>query len=224
VQNGQANGMTKLDRYSAEKMLRIVRPYLHNLPMSPDTTEVRVRNVPFYGTFRLYSFTDRSVHPPQTHFALHKPGNLHIFDLNHKSIYEANSNAPLRLTRENVMDYVRFFFTLARQKIENIHLVEKLDDIPFTDLPNEDMAEELGQLVQPLIHAPQAANHPYELMATVMFRDALFSATIGIDEKGIVKVSDHTLLADELPAHADSAGNSAAGWHENSMPAGARAF
>lgn len=216
VQSGQANGMTKLDRYSAEKMLRIVRPYLHNLPMSPDTTEVRMRNVPFYGTFRLYSFTDRSTHPAQTHFALYKPGHLHVFDPSHKSIYEANSNAPLRLTRENVMEYVRFFFTLARQKIENIHLVEKLDDIPFTGLPTEETAEELGQLVQPLLHAPQTENHPYELMATVMFRDALFSATIGVDEKGIVKVSDHTLLADALPAHADAA-HQVQGWHEAGM-------
>ena len=216
--NGHANGMTRLDRYSAEKMLRIIRPYIQNISLSPDMTEVCMRNVPFYGTFRLYSFTDRSNHPPQTHFALYKPGHVHVFDMNHKSIYEANSNTPFSLNRENVMDYVRFFFTLARKKIENIHLVEKLDDIPFTDFPSEDRTDELGQLVQPLLHSPQGGNHPFELMATVMFRNALFSATIGVDEKGIVKISDHTLLADELPAHADHvAHHQDSGWQDGAM-------
>jgi len=202
----------KLDNHSAGKIIEVISPYLDNIHLVAEFTDVYARQVPFYKSYKLFSFTDRTKFPAESHFVLYRPGHVQPLDWGHHAIYEANKIAPIFLTKDNVADYVRFFFALVRNKVERIHLVEKIADVPFITEPEEHVNEQIKSLIQPLFIDKDSSKTNFELSATVMFRDGLFSTSIGVRLDGRVQIYNQTLLMEHLPAHADASHLVANAW------------
>lgn len=184
--------------------------------------------LPFYPGVELVAVT--FAQSKRDHFCLVRGDDLLVWlDSSNEPIYRVNEILPIRLTREIVPAYVRFFFHFVRRHETAFDIVETLDDIAWHETASTLTKENIATQLMPLTYFGLDKSGFFRLTGTVLFRDALFRTdilaaarhTIGPPEEdadeqspfetGMTALTNEILLAEDLPVRPWLRDNGAAG-------------
>lgn len=197
----------KLDRLEVEDLLDRTKKSFDGVSFNPDNSVVMARDLPFYDEHRFYDLADHSFMPPARRFIVMKDGDITVLDFTNTPIYSLNSKVPIQLNRDNVKDYVRFFFTFVRGRHGRFIIVESVDDISWREEPPPAARKSISKLIQPIaFHSSDKNDGSYYLQAQMMFRDSLFQADISVQPDGLVQLSNEVLLIEDMPVLDDTFG------------------
>lgn len=197
----------KLDRLEVEDLLDRTKGAFDGVSFSVENTVVMARDLPFYEGYHFYDIADHSHMPPARRFVLVKDKDVTILDFTNGPIYVLNSKCPIVLSRDNVRDYVRFFFTFVRGRHGRFIIVESVDDISWREEPPPAARKSISKLIKPIaFHSSDRQDGGYFLQAQMMFRDSLFQADIMVKSDGLVQLSNESLLIEDMPVLDDTFG------------------
>jgi len=167
----------------------------------PESVTAAVCELPWYEGFRLVRLSHADWPLPRMAFFYLLSGERQLYRLNGTSppIHEVNAKAPIRLTTDNVLDYLRFFCFFVRGEEGPFHLLETIED-PL-------VAEKLSPSARAVIEktviraALEGRNDRGHFLcyAAVSYSDAMFLADFAIQPSGMVEMLDDEPLAAELP-------------------------
>lgn len=197
----------KLDRLEVEELLERTKKSFDGVSFNPDNTVVMSREMSFYDGYRFYDLADHSHMPPARRFIMVKDDEVTVLDFTNMPIYSLNSKVPIRLNRDNVKDYVRFFFTFVRGRHGRFIIVESVDDISWREEPPPAARKSISKLIQPIaFHSSDGNDGKYYMQAQMMFRDSLFQADVTVQPDGLVQLSNEVLLIEDMPVMDDTFG------------------
>lgn len=201
----------KLELDELAIILDDVNTHLDGSPFDPiDTTALGI-DVPFYPGYRFLDLADYSTMPGKRRFVLYKdssdgkPSDVIVLDWTNEPIYLLNHNLPIALDKDNIGNYIRFFFTYVRGKHGRFIVTESVDDINWKEDPPPQARKAISKMLLPL----EILDHKdgkYYFKTTMMFRDSLFKADIEVQSNGLVTLSNEELLVEDMPVLDDTFG------------------
>ena len=196
----------KLELEEIATVLDILNPEFDGTVFDPVETTVLAQDVPFYPGYRLMDIADYASVPPLRRFALYAKDMFVVLNFSNEPIYTLNQKLPIKLSEENIEDYVRFFFTYVRGRHGRFIITEGVDDINWKEDPPPTARKAIGQMLKPVTLDHVDDNGHYHLMATMVFKDSLFSSNVKVDPNGFVSLSDEELLVEDIPVLDDTFG------------------
>lgn len=195
----------RLGGEEANAVLRTINPLLEGTKLSNDGTIILATPTPFYAGYRYLDITDHSALPSKRVFAVYKAGDCVLMDWTNGPIYALNQRAPLKIIKQNVTSYVRFFFRHVRGRHGRFMIVETVDDISWRDDPSPSTRAAVAKMILPLTIVKNTGP-VFEISARMVFQDSLFSATVIVEETGVITVRDEALLIEDMPVLEDTFG------------------
>lgn len=200
------NAFEKLELADVATILDRVNPLLDSTQFDPIETTIMAQDVPFYPGFKFLDIADYTSMPALQRFALYSPKKTVILNFTNDPVYRLNQDLPIKLTADNVIDYVRFFFTYVRGKHGRFIISESVDDISWKDDPPPQARKAVGKMVQPVNLKATEKDGSFKLEACMMFKDSLFKSDITVKPGGFVTLSNEQLLVEDMPVLDDTFG------------------
>lgn len=192
---------TKLELEDVAIILDQLNPDFDGIDFDPVNTVIMSVDMPFYPGWRFLDIVEESGGKKVQRFVVYHPENYYILNFTNEPIYKMNQEIPLTLTLDNVCDYVRFFFTYVRGRHGRFLICETVEDIAWKEEPPPPARKAIGQMLKPLsVRAKQA---PFEMDATMIFKDSLFKSKITVTLDGLVTIGDEELLIEDIPVYDD---------------------
>ncbi|MGQ0526621.1 MAG: hypothetical protein ACT4OY_01090 [Alphaproteobacteria bacterium] len=184
--------------------LEQINPIDDKYQVSPETTQVHWRMLPFYETVALVRVRDPNwVNRKLNIYYLTDQGNLFRLNGTSPPIHEVNAKAPIRITEENVLDYLRFFCFFVRGEEGPFYVAENMDD---PNMPR-DMDDTTRSVIEGTVRAPtfEGLNEQghYLCEAVVFYSNALFIANFAIQPTGMIEMLEDEPIAADLPVRID---------------------
>lgn len=123
---------------------------IHPATISPDQALVQVADLPFYDKFKLYAVTDLRLSSENAYELLCGPGRAFLLNGQIGPIFSANELAPLRLSPQTIIPYIKFFFHYTDTGMGRYSVAETVDDIPWLPDTDEDEMAEAASLLEDL--------------------------------------------------------------------------
>ena len=173
--------------------------------VNPQTTLVDWRPLPFYDEVAMIRVKD----PAWT------PRNLFIYYLTHQGklywlngtsppIHDANEAAPIKITEDNVLDYLRFFCFFVRGEEGPFLIAEDMQD---TYVP-KDLDDQTRGVIEDIIRpaAFEGINEQGQFMCNgvVYYSNALFIANFAVEPDGMIHMLDDQAIVGSLPVKIDA--------------------
>lgn len=175
--------------------------------VSPDTTRVQWRNLPFYdeGQVALIRVTDASWTPKNLKiFYLTKQGNLFRLNGTSPPIHEVNAQAPVKLSEDNILEYLRFFCFFVRGEEGPFLIAEDMDSPDMPQGMDDKTRSVVEGTIRPATFEGMNEQGFYLCDACVFYANALFIANFAIQPKGMIEMLDDEPIAADLPARVDA--------------------
>jgi hypothetical protein len=169
-----------LDATATQKFLMDIGADVAPVKLTPGKTDVRVYDLPFYDEFKFYAISDQALPPPNTRYALYKPGDVSLMNWTNEPIYSVNERAPIKLDRKTVITYAKFFFHYVRGQLGRFIIVEKPEEVVWLANANAKEKAEVAARLMPVTYKGIGRDNLYTLTATVVFKNALFKTDIKI--------------------------------------------
>ncbi len=195
----------KLEGDDAAALLARVNPLLDVSPFDASAS-VMTHPLSFYTGWHFVEIADPSQSPAKTTCAIYDDQDVVILDWTNEPFYELNSRLPIQLTRDNVADYVRLFFTYVRGKHGRFLIAENVDDIDWREDPPPAARKAVAKMLLPLSVNTVGPDGSFRLTGCMMFRDSLFQADINVTAGGMVEISNEELLVEDMPVMDDTLG------------------
>lgn len=173
--------------------------------VSTETTKVDWRPLPFYDQVVLVRVKDPSWAPRNlVVYFLTAQGNLYRLNGTSPPIHEVNAMAPVRITEENVLDYLRFFCFFVRGE-EGPFLVAETMDNPYIPGNMDEKTRTVFQgTLRPATYEGKNEQGFYLCDAIVFYSNALFIANFAIQPSGMIEMLDDDPVAVDLPIKVDA--------------------
>ncbi len=192
----------KADPTLAKKLMTTLNQHIQPVSFDPEQTTVRFRNLPFYKNVKFYELTDLTAVPAARKYALANDENVYMVNWTNGPIYEVNQDAPIELSRENVADYVRFFFSYVRGRHGRFIVVESFDDIKWLNEPPQQGRKVMQDLLHPVTFIAED-DEAFTLEALMLFKDSLFRTLVHVKKDGTVDMTDEELKIEGMPVVQD---------------------
>lgn len=189
----------KVDEALVPGLLEEINPHIEPVPFNAETTTIRERDLPFYKDYRLYELTDLSSMPGMRKYALYKQGDAMVLNWTNEPIYELNEKAPVEITPETVIPYIKFFFRFVRGRHGRFIIVESVDDIRWREELPAAARKKMSNLVVPVEIKNVAADGSIAMIAQMVFKDSLFRTSVHVQKDGLVSLSDEELMVEGMP-------------------------
>lgn len=168
--------------------------------VSVDSTQVSWRMLPFYEKVALIQVKDPNwVNKKLTIYYLTDQGNLFRLNGTSPPIHEVNAKAPIKVTEENVLDYLKFFCFFVRGEEGPFYIAEDMSD---PNMPSE-MDDTTRSVIEGTIRDAsfEGMNEQghYLCDAVVFYSNALFIANFAIQPTGMIEMLDDEPIAADLP-------------------------
>ncbi len=185
--------------------LNQVNPVDGKYKVSEATTQVSWRFLPFYEQVAMIRLTDPSWHPTNLClYYLTDKGNLYRLNGTSPNIHDVNAKAPIKVTEENVMDYLRFFCFFVRGEEGPFLIAETMED-PY--MPPE-LDDKTRTVIENTIHPAtyKGLNEQGHFLcdAVVFYSNALFEANFAIQPSGMIEMLDDEPIAVDLSVRIDA--------------------
>jgi hypothetical protein len=200
------DALVKLDQEESAALLQEINPRLEGGHFAPGTVTILGQELSFYPGYRFLDMADYESAPPVRRFVVYKPGDVVVLNWTNEPIYELNARAPITLNADNVVDYVRFFFTYIRGRHGRFLISENVDDIMWREEPPPAARKAVGNILAPVTVTEAGAEGGFRLSLCMMFRDSLFRAAAVVGADGLVTLADEELMIEDMPVLDDTFG------------------
>lgn len=187
-------------------LLDNLNPHFEHAEFDSIQTTMLAQNISFYPGYRFLDIADYSVSPEKRRFVVYKDNDIVVLNWSNEPIYSLNLRVPIQLDKNNIADYIRFFFTYVRGKHGRFIISESVDDIHWKEDPPPAARKAIGKMLLPLGLTEQDESGIFKTKATMMFRDSLFRADLEIKPNGLVIISNEELLVEDMPVRDDTFG------------------
>jgi len=197
---------TKLELDEIATILDKLNPEFDGSIFDPVESTVLAQDVPFYPGYRLLDIADYASVPAMRRFVLYSKDVFLILNFSNEPIYALNQKLPIKLSEDNVADYVRFFFTYVRGRHGRFIITEAVDDINWKEDPPPSARKAIGKMLSPVSAEKTDEDGNYHLNGCMVFKDSLFKSHIKVEPNGFVSLSDEELLVEDMPVLDDTFG------------------
>ena len=196
---------TKLELAEVATILDRLNPEFDGTVFDPVETTILAQDVPFYPRYRLLDIADYAAVPALRRYVLYSEDDFLILNFTNEPLYALNQKLPIKLTENNVPDYVRFFFTYVRGRHGRFIITESVDDINWKEDPPPSARKAIGKILFP-VTLERTEDGVFYLKACMVFKDSLFKSDIKVEANGFVALSDEELLVEDMPVLDDTFG------------------
>ena len=169
------------------------------------TTQVHWRTLPFYESVALIRVKDPAWTPRNLFiYYLTDQGNLYWLNGTSPPIHEVNSKAPIKVTEDNVLEYLRFFCFFVRGEEGPFLIAESMqDDYIPKDLDDKTRSVIEGT-IRPATYEGMNEQGHFLCDAVVYYSNALFIANFAVQPGGMIEMLDDEPIAADLPVRVDA--------------------
>lgn len=180
-----------------------INPVVKPEALDPEATEVRFTTLPFYPDQRFCLIIDHSRGEPNRRFALAGPKEIVLFNKTNEPIYRANQRNGVLINPSTAVAYALFFFDHVYGKHGRFLIMESAMDVAW--LPDADpatVARVAAAIAPPRVEDIDADGR-YLIVAKLIFKNALFRATIRVALDGALELTDEQPEIEDLPVAID---------------------
>lgn len=172
--------------------------------VSAASTQVHWRMLPFYEGVALVR-----VHDPNW---LNKKLNLYyltqqgsLFRLNGTSppIHDVNAKAPIKVTEDNVLEYLRFFCFFVRGEEGPFYISEDINDPNLPQDMDPSTRAVIEGSIRPASYEGKNEQGHFLCDAIVFYSTALFIANFAVQPSGMIEMLNDDPVVPELPVRVD---------------------
>ena len=168
------------------------------------STQVHWRMLPFYESVALIRVTDPNwVTPNLNIYYLTDQGNLFRLNGTSPPIHEVNAKAPIKVTEENVLEYLRFFCFFVRGEEGPFYVAESMDDPNMPTDMDDSTRSVIENVVRDASYEGTNEQGHYLCNAVVFYSNALFYADFSVQSSGMIEMLDDEPIAADLPTKVD---------------------
>ena len=181
-----------------------INPIDGKYKVSADTTQVDWRMLPFYDSVALIRVKDPNWLNKNLYiYYLTDQGNLFRLNGTSPPIHEVNAKAPVKITEQNVLDYLRFFCFFVRGEEGPFYISESMDDSNIPKNMDDTTRSVVEGTIRPASFEGMNEQGHYLCDAVVFYSNALFIANFAIQPSGMIEMLDDEPIAADLPVRVD---------------------
>lgn len=174
-------------------------------PVSPDTTDVERRSLPFYDTVQMIRVKDPDWSPENLFiYYLILDGKLFRLNGTSPAIHEVNRQAPVRIDEGNCLDYLEFFCFFVRGEEGPFLIAQSIGDTYVPKPLDPPVRMDLSRAIRPAVIKEKDTEGNILVEATVYYSNAVFLAEFKIMPSGMVEMMDDEPILSDLPAKIDA--------------------
>jgi hypothetical protein len=102
-------------------------------------------------------------------------------------------------TPDLLLAYARFFFGLVVGGLGAFFITHDVAEVLWSEGTNDAVKKEFASKVRELTWRGEAPDGRHELRGTVVFKNALFEASVMVNQKWEMELTNEELLMDDLP-------------------------
>lgn len=172
---------------------------------SISSTEVHWRKLPFYDNVVLIRLRDRTWGKARLNiYYLTDQGNLYRLNGISPPIHEVNAKAPIKITEDNVLDYLRFFCFFVRGEEGPFLIAESMDDPYIPQNMDPKTRAVIEGTVRTATYEGRNEQGHFLCDAVVYYSNALFIANFAVQPSGMIEMLDDEPIASDLPVKVDA--------------------
>ena len=183
-----------------EGFLEQINPIDGKYRVSADSTQVHWRMLPFYDSVALIRVKEPSwANPDLVIYYLTDQGNLFRLNGTSPPIHEVNAKAPIKVTEENVLEYLRFFCFFVRGEEGPFYIAESMTDPNMPQQMDETTRSVIEGTIRPASYEGMNDQGHFLCDAVVFYSNALFIANFAVQPTGMIEMLDDEPIAAYLP-------------------------
>ena len=190
----------RLNRDASIKVLESVKSDAHMGMFAIEKSEVKNATLPFYQGVSLYKVTNYASVPSFSFEYLGDGQFFYYMDGTEEAIHTVNDKGALELNNYNVLEYIKFYF-------EHVNDSDNLDITLLTNPHDMPLLDSLGPAVFSAImekhKLPKVehneSNNSFTVEADLYVDAQLVRATIEINPKGRIKISNQEMIIHGVP-------------------------
>ncbi|MBI1326374.1 MAG: hypothetical protein GC136_01905 [Alphaproteobacteria bacterium] len=181
-----------------------VNPIDGKYQTSAQTTQVSWRLLSFYEQVALIRVQDSNWPNRKLKiYYLTDRGNLYRLNGTSPPIHEVNAKAPVKITDENVLDYLRFFCFFVRGEEGPFLVSENLDDPNMPQGIDAATKTVIESTIRPATFEGKNEQNHWLCDAIVFYSNALFIANFAVHPTGMIEMLEDEPVAADLPVRVD---------------------
>ncbi len=185
--------------------LEQVNPIGGKHKVNPASTKVEYRMLPFYDNVVMIRIKDPAWSPSNLYiYYLSDQGKLYWLNGSSPPIHECNAKAPVKITDDNVLEYLRFFCFYVRGD-EGPFLIAEASDDPYIPKNLDDRTKSVIEgTIRPASYEGKNAEGHFLCDAVVYYSNALFIANFAVEPGGMIRMLDDQPIATDLAVKVDA--------------------
>jgi hypothetical protein len=188
-----------------EGFLSQINPIDGKYQVSGQTTEVGWRSLPFYDQVVLIRLRDKSWGKNRLSiYYLTDQGTLYRLNGTSPPIHEVNAKAPIKVTEQNVLDYLRFFCFFVRGEEGPFLIAESMNDPYIPQNMDPKTKSVIEGTVRPASFEGRNEQGYFMCDAVVYYSNALFIANFAVQPSGMIEMLNDEPIAADLPVKVDA--------------------
>lgn len=196
---------TPVEGEELEGFLDQIDPVGGQYKVSTQTTEVSWRMLPFYEQVAMIRVKDPAWTPRNLFiYYLTDQGNLFWLNGTSPPIHEVNAKAPIKVTEDNVLEYLKFFCFFVRGEDGPFLIAESMDDPYMPKDLDEKTRMVIEGTIRPASYDGQNEEGHFLCSAVVYYSNALFIANFAVQSSGMIEMLDDEPIAADLPVKVDA--------------------
>lgn len=198
------NNWTITSPEEADAFLSQVSPIDGKYKTSPQSSEVAWRTLPFYDQVALIRVRDPGWTPKHLSiYYLTDRGKLYRLNGQSPPIHEVNAQAPIKVTEENVLEYLRFFCFFVRGEEGPFLIAEDMDDPNMPKNLDPNTHSVIEGTIRPATYEGKNEQGHFLCDAVVYYSNAMFIAHFAVHPTGMIEMLDDEPIATDLPVKVD---------------------
>lgn len=199
------NNWTPVEGDELVGFLEQVGPIGGKHKVSPASTKVEYRMLPFYDQVAMIRVKDPAWTPSNLYiYYLTDQGNLYWLNGTSPPIHEINAKAPVKITDDNVLEYLRFFCFFVRGEEGPFLIAETMDDPYIPRQTDERTRSVIEGTVRPASYEGKNDKGFFLCDAVVFYSNALFIANFAVQPGGMIEMLDDEPIAADLAVKVDA--------------------
>ncbi len=169
-----------LNPEATKELLAAIASEIAPVTLPLDKTLAQVAPLPFYPEYKFYALTDMTLPPPNVRYMLYKPGDVSLMNWTNEPIYSVNERAPIKLDRNTLVPYAKFFFHYVRGQLGRFIIVENPEDVVWLPDANDKEKADVASNLMPVTYKGIGRDNLFTMTCTVVFKNALFKTDIKV--------------------------------------------
>ncbi len=182
-----------------------INEHIKPVPFNPESTTIRKSNLEFYPDYVFLELTDLSAVPTVRKYVIYKKGDINVINWTNEIIYSVNEKAPIKLTNDNIADYIIFFFSYVRGRHGRFIVLENIEEIHWKVEPPVQGRKAIQDILHPIKLLEKDVEGSFTTEVFMLFKDSLFKAKVLVTADGMVSLSDEELKIEGMPIVQDMA-------------------